>query len=296
MQKILNVPAKFMDEAIIKYPPHQKTKNIEARLYSEIIKIKDQINSKLTYLPIQWTNHLIQNNYGKNIDELQQYVKSLPVENKYFSIVQYAGGPLVDIDNIIFFSAGGMFNTKINSNLSYIPIPLLSDARRSILKTKNKKYLASYLGRNTHSIREHLEKTYENDNRFYVRNLENMNIGVKDSIKFNYIMSNSIFSLCPRGFGPTSFRLYESIQMGCIPVYIADKNEHFLPFSEIIDWQKLCIIVNKKDLKNLDNVLLSIVNERKHIEMIAYGKFCLENYFNYKFVSKEIIKIVNKFD
>ena len=39
-------------------------------------------------------------------------------------------------------------------------------------------------------------------------------------------MRDSLFSLCPRGYGPTSFRLYESIQLGSIPVYIAEDDEH----------------------------------------------------------------------
>ena len=39
----------------------------------------------------------------------------------------------------------------------------------------------------------------------------------------------------PRGYGPTSFRLYESIEMQSIPIYISD--EFILPYSNIIDWE-----------------------------------------------------------
>ena len=31
------------------------------------------------------------------------------------------------------------------------------------------------------------------------------------------------FSIFPRGYGPTCFILYESIQMGTVPIYISDK-------------------------------------------------------------------------
>ena len=108
-------------------------------------------------------------------------------------------------------------------------------------------------------------------------------------------MRNSIFSLCPRGFGPTSFRLYEAIQMGTIPVYIAEKNEHILPFANKIDWKKLCVIANISDLKSLDKKLISIVEKGEHKEKLKYGKYCLENYLNYDFISKEIIRTVNLF-
>ena len=36
------------------------------------------------------------------------------------------------------------------------------------------------------------------------------------------LISESYFSLCPRGYGPTSFRLYESISLGTVPIYISD--------------------------------------------------------------------------
>ena len=102
MEKIFNVPQEFMDMSVIKYPPHQKSKNIEAKVYEEIIKNSSKLNSQLIYLPIQWTNYFVKNQYGKNISKLQNYLDSLPSNNKYFSVVQYAGGPL--IEKIMLFS------------------------------------------------------------------------------------------------------------------------------------------------------------------------------------------------
>ena len=96
MEKICKVPQEFMDMSVIKYPPHQKSKNIEAKVYEEIINNFYKLNSQLIYLPIQWTNYFVKNQYGKNISDLQKYVDSLPSNNKYFSVVQYAGGPLID--------------------------------------------------------------------------------------------------------------------------------------------------------------------------------------------------------
>ena len=103
MEKILNIPEEFMDMSVIKYPPHQKSKNIEAKIFLEISKNIENLNSNLIYLPIQWTNYLVKNNYGKDLKPLQDYISSLSKGKNYFSIVQYAGGPLVNINNILFF-------------------------------------------------------------------------------------------------------------------------------------------------------------------------------------------------
>ena len=55
---------------------------------------------------------------------------------KIFTIVQYDGGPLVNLNNCIVFSSGGMFNTVLNNNLSYIPIRIITDEHVSVLKEK----------------------------------------------------------------------------------------------------------------------------------------------------------------
>ena len=60
----------------------------------------------------------------------------------------------------------------------------------------------------------------------------NSEISLKNQLKFQQIMSESYFSICPRGYGPTSFRLYESIAAGVVPVYISDS--HFLPYAESV--------------------------------------------------------------
>ena len=139
MEKICKVPQEFMDMSVIKYPPHQKSKNIEAKVYEEIINNFSKLNSQLIYLPIQWTNYFVKNQYGKNISDLQKYVDSLPSNNKYFSVVQYAGGPLIDRGNVVFFGAGGFFNTKLYEDSSYIDIPLISDMHNvgKVKKSKN---------------------------------------------------------------------------------------------------------------------------------------------------------------
>ena len=48
------------------------------------------------------------------------------------------------------------------------------------------------------------------------------------------------FALCPRGYGPTSYRLYEALRCGVVPVYVSDR--HWLPWPHLIDWQAIAVI------------------------------------------------------
>ena len=40
---------------------------------------------------------------------------------------------------------------------------------------------------------------------------------------FRKLMANSIFAICPRGVGATSFRMYEAMQYGTIPIKKIDE-------------------------------------------------------------------------
>ena len=107
------------------------------------------------------------------------------------------------------------------------------------------------------------------------------------------MLTQSIFSLCPRGFGPTSFRLYESIQLGAIPIYVSDK--FHLPYKNFIDWEKLCLLIDINEIDKIQLKVDSLLESKKYIEMQNYGKYCQENYFNNEFIIKNIFEEVSKF-
>ena len=294
MIEIQKIPSNYLNFNIINYPIHNKARGIESIFYDYINK-ENNINSELCYLPIQWTNYLIEKNYGKDIKELQEFCNQLNENNpnkKFFTITQYAGGPLVEIDNCLVFSSGGMFNTPKQRNLSFISIPLIT-APHEYKKIKNKRYKVSYLGRNTHEVRSSLEKNLDNLNGYYVRNLNSDGVKNKDLRKFRKIISNSIFSLCPRGFGPTSFRLYESLEMQSIPIYVSD--EFILPYSNIIDWEKLSLLVDLDDIDSIPEKVERIIKSNKHLEMLEYGQYCYKKYFNNSFIIKNILDTVSMF-
>lgn len=62
-------------------------------------------------------------------------------------------------------------------------------------------------------------------------------------------MLNSDYILCTRGGGNFSYRFYETLSCGRIPVFINTDCE--LPFEQYIDWKRYCIWVEEADLPYL---------------------------------------------
>lgn len=81
--------------------------------------------------------------------------------------------------------------------------------------------------------------------------------------RYNKILSDSIFSLCPEGAGPNTLRVWESLAIGSIPVIIADNWEIPTIFDtniKLID----CIIVLKSS--ECDKIF-TILRGMKHSEI-----------------------------
>lgn len=68
--------------------------------------------------------------------------------------------------------------------------------------------------------------------------------------------ARSVFTLCPRGNGPSSFRIFESLEHRSIPVYIHD-DDLILPMQQELDWSEFCVLISQEDLVHLKDILLS---------------------------------------
>lgn len=70
----------------------------------------------------------------------------------------------------------------------------------------------------------------------------------------------SVFTLCPRGIAGWSFRLYEAILCGSIPVLLSD---HWVPpFAQQLDWDAFSLRVLEKDLWRIDERIRAVSAER----------------------------------
>lgn len=102
---------------------------------------------------------------------------------------------------------------------------------------------------------------------------------------FQNMLSND-YIVCIRGSGNFSFRLFEAISNGKIPIII-DTNIT-LPFNDLINWDKICIKVAEKDISSLPDLLIefhsSITNEdfkrlQFKIKKIWHSYFEVESFY-----------------
>ena len=69
--------------------------------------------------------------------------------------------------------------------------------------------------------------------------------------KYADLMASGAFSLCPRGRGPGSIRLFEAMRMGRCPVIIADE----WVYPERVDWKACSLTVAEKDIAGIPELL-----------------------------------------
>ncbi len=191
------------------------------------------------YLDIFWTSFYVNNNYGNDQaakQELQIYVDKLDKSKKYFTVLQYDDGILNDLSGLdvkVFGSGGGRIDYPIP--LICQPHPYTFNVRRDIF--------ASFAGSMTHPIRKKIVQLYRHR---YLINTAHLKIE-----KYCEQMARSVFSLAPRGYGQSSFRICEALQFGSIPVYISD---HWI-VPGFLDFNEYGVLVHHDEVRILDKIL-----------------------------------------
>jgi len=290
MIRIADVPQEFLPEMPVQYPPHQGySPMIEERAYS-FFKTKQELESDYIYIPIQWTSWHINpgGEYGQNtqplIDFCNQLTEKYPDE-KFFTVVQYDGGTLIPIDNCKIFASSGDFSSPLGKNSSYEPIPLLCDPHDGVPK-EVREYKVGYVGRDTHPIRTKMNQVLSHLPQYKFA----VNLDHKRTEVFRDILYNSVFALCPRGFGPASFRMYEAIQMQCIPIYISD--EFWLPFTDYIEWDKMCLLIKDDEIETIPEKVDALLESGEYQSMIDYGQEMYEKHLTWDGCLNTIARIV----
>jgi hypothetical protein len=190
------------------------------------------------YLPIFWTSIWVNHNYGNDLgfkQRVQDYVDSLDPNKKYWTVVQYDDSVLIDFKGKDVL----IFDMSKNDGNRY-PIPLLCQPHPYRFSGE-KKYLANFIGSHTHPIRDKIF-ALEGTEGFYISDKPH------DIETYCRIISESYFTLAPRGYGLASFRCAEAMQYNSIPVYISDK--FIEPYN--INFNAYGIKINAEELEGLD--------------------------------------------
>ena len=278
------------------YPPFKNGLYLE-EYFLNFIKHNNPI-TKRKYIPALWTNFQIEGWFSNKKNEMQQaldnWIFNNPSSDGYFTIAQYDDGPKLNLpDNTIVFGA-------CSGN---IPIPLiyqdLNNTLVSIPKKSfnNKPILCSFVGCLTANnilpnVRDVMFKTLSNNPFFQMVNAGGWTptVSLNSQQKFIETTINSKFALTPRGYGRSSFRFFECFQLGTIPIYLWN-DQNWLPFQNVIDYDKLCIVLHINDIHKLENKLKSI-NEEQYNNMWGYYNE-IKHLFELEGMSTQIISIVN---
>lgn len=292
--KILDIPIEFQPRYTSNYPGYSSGKNMEEIFYDIFKNNKDLIHTDLIYIPVFWTSYYVIHNHNRNIIPLINWLNTLDKKNKYFTIVQYASGICVkDLNlSILVFSAGGgglnTLDTYMPKAYSYdnltrhiflgnkgnFDIPLMCNPLFPSLNIKKDIY-CSFMGRyDTHFCRVNMRNILCKNNKFKLYNSVNFE-------KYKEILNRSIFTLAPRGYGYTSFRIYEAIMANSIPIYIWH-DKKILPFADNIKWDDFCIIIHNDDIEKLPEILDNVnINEKQNNLQKIKNKFTFDETFNY---------------
>lgn len=263
---IESVPSIFQPNYTSSYPSYSSGKNMEEVFYGFFLKEHENIQTDMVYLPVFWTSYYVTNGYGERIEPLYDWLDKLDKNKKYFTIVQYASGIYIknSIPNLTVYSAGGgglnfkSSSVKVESfynltrhifygNTADHTIPLICSPTFPCLNLE-RNIFCSFMGRfDTHKCRFGMNEVLKDDNRivFYE------SVGYH---AYKHILNTSIFTLAPRGYGYTSFRIYEAILAESIPIYIWE-DKKVLPFEDILNWDEFSIVIHEDEIKNLPNLL-----------------------------------------
>jgi hypothetical protein len=194
--------------------------------------------TRLLYLPIMWDDILHLN--GHLLPTVGKYMASLPRTRSYYTVLQadrgfqHPGMGRLHIPrelDLLIFSAGG----PTYSWQRAIPIPLLSPQkveRVGLPKRHNFTFVGSQ-STDPLGLRAQMCASVPGLQCFEHRP------------DWARVMEQSVLTLAPRGYGQTSYRLYEAIKLGSVPVYTSDAL--WLPFQELINWTAIAVLDSTGD-------------------------------------------------
>lgn len=268
------------------YPPFLEGELFETYFYNYIKTNKPVLNRK--YINASWTNLYCNSQFkgiSFNSEKLQKELDALPQDDKYFTIVQFDEG--------VKYHKLPPNTTILGCCFGDLPIPLTYETSAfsgKNFKNWNEKIIfCSFMGQHTHHVRKQVFEYIQKFPDYYYQVISELSTS-SQKLYIERTMESK-FCLAPRGFGRSSFRFFEILKLGSIPVYVWD-DINWLPFKDTIDYSKLCVCINVKDLDNLDYVLRSIT-EKQYESMISYYNE-IKYLFTYDGMCQEIIRIINR--
>ncbi|MDX2194776.1 MAG: exostosin family protein [Cytophagales bacterium] len=193
-------------------------------------------------------------------------------------------------------------------HLFFRTVPYLSDTN-PVISANNEilpKYMACFQGSMSANVRKNIMKQKYSDSILRISTTPYwgdfiFGKGFADTgsdylSQYAANMLNAKFILCPKGNGTASYRFFETLQAGRVPVLISDS--YVLPAIDE-NWDDIIITIAENNIRNLEKILLTYENEWQ--ERGKKGKFIYEKYFSksqktryYLLALKQIYDQINK--
>jgi hypothetical protein len=254
------------------------------------LKVED-INKVIEYTDIEscdFIYHPFKINKNDNIDDLitlsEEYGKKI--------ILFYND----DDDSVFNFKNSIIFRTSIHNSTkpkNYFSVPAFcNDLKKEsnyFFRVKNEKPTIGFCGAITHNLRKMtIDSLNKSDipKNFIIRNNFWGGHVWGDTVRNEYIKNSmeSDFIICVRGAGNFSYRLYETICLGRIPLII--DSDISLPFDNLENHRKKFLIIN--DLNNIESEILNYWSKINNYEELQKNLITLweENFSPLGFIKK----------
>ncbi|PQP33225.1 hypothetical protein C6A36_00305 [Desulfobacteraceae bacterium SEEP-SAG10] len=163
-----------------------------------------------------------------------------------------------------------------------------------------KEYLLSFIGRNSSKIRNSIfNLKFERPDIYIEDSSKTFDLWGKQEYrekverrKYYNMFLRSKFSLCPRGYGTSSMRTFESMKLGIAPIIVSD--DWRLPKGPM--WNEFSIFIKEKNIRDLEKIVESHSDSYKEMGQKArkaFEEFFADDvYFNY--VIDNCLDIMNK--
>jgi len=231
------------------------------------------------YLPILWDNFFAQaqagaylpGEFARRFRAMWELLAGLEQsQQSYFTLLGIYDFPIWNWHlfpkNIVVFAANGYGD---------VALPLLFKDRA--FQNPAKTIQCSFLGRTeTHPLRMRMREVFADEATF------------GHGPGWEQTMGASFFSLCPRGLGPTSFRIAEAMSLGSIPVYIWEKWK-WLPYEEELNWSSFAIVAEAGDMEAVKRRIRTMGDEEIRKMQANLAKVYPDR-FRYEGVSRWIRK------
>jgi len=196
----------------------------EEMIHIQLVRESSEIPADYTYvaMPLAWSiNHHGAQQTQKQIDEV---CRDNPDEKLFFVCQHILVNRLTFHGNLVFTPHATVLD-------SFIPIPHYSCTynQRWARPWEEREYTFSFMGSfHTHPVRRKLYEHFKNRKDCLVIDTGPWHFESshqkqqENSQKYIEIMGNTKYSLCPRGSGPSTIRIWESMAMGSKPVILSD--------------------------------------------------------------------------